>query len=63
MDVLLDVYDLPKGADKYHFMERAVKEEVSKVIVLCNPLYKEKSDNREGGVGTESTIISSEVYD
>ena len=62
VDLLFDRYDLNEDADKFLYMERAVTKEVSKVIVLCDPVYKQKADAREGGVGTKSTIISSEVY-
>ena len=28
------------------------------VIVICTPAYAEKTNNREGGVGYESTVIT-----
>jgi len=30
--------------------------------LICNKTYKEKADGRKGGVGTESMIMSSEIY-
>ena len=36
---------------------------VRKVLVLCDRLYAEKADGREGGVGTETQIISHELYE
>src|SRR6266481_1652499 len=64
VDVILDVYKLREGQDKYAFMETMVTDrEVSKVLVISNRRYAEKADAREGGVGTESIIISHEVYD
>jgi hypothetical protein len=64
VEMNLDVYQLKEGQDKYAFMERMVTDpEVSKVLVICDKRYAEKADAREGGVGTESTIISQEVYE
>lgn len=45
-------------------MERMVNDEsVSHVLVVCDREYKEKADQRKHGVGTESQIISPEVYE
>jgi len=44
-------------------MERAVKDpNVSRVLILCDPVYATKADQRVGGVGTETLIISPDVY-
>ena len=64
IDIVLDVYDLKEGNDKYAFMERMVTDtSVSHVLVVCDKEYKEKADKRKAGVGTESQIISQEVYE
>jgi hypothetical protein len=64
IDVILDVYDLKEGHDKYAFMERMVTDEsVTHVLVICDRKYSEKADARKAGVGTESQIISKEVYE
>jgi hypothetical protein len=64
IDVVLDLYDLKEGHDKYAFMERMVTDEsVSHVLVVCDSRYTQKADARKAGVGTESQIISSEVYE
>lgn len=64
VDVVLDIYDLKEGHDKYAFMERMVTDEsVTHVLVVCDKAYSEKADARKAGVGTESQIISKEVYD
>jgi len=64
VDVILDVYRLKEGHDKYVFMEQMVTNpEVSKVLVISNQQYAEKADARQGGVGTESLIISREIYE
>jgi hypothetical protein len=63
VQVILDRWDLKEGQDKHNFMERAVNDEsVSRVLILCDALYAEKADGRRGGVGTETLIISPEVY-
>lgn len=63
VDVVLDRWDLRPGQDKYVFMEQMVTDpEIKKVLVMCDKRYTERADRREGGVGTESTIISQEVY-
>ncbi|MGB2865026.1 MAG: SEFIR domain-containing protein [Sedimentisphaerales bacterium] len=64
VDVVLDIYDLKEGHDKYAFMERMVTDVgVTHVLVVCDKIYSEKADARKAGVGTESQIISREVYE
>lgn len=61
--VTLDQWDLKEGHDKYAFMERMVSDvAITKVLIICDKRYKEKADSREGGVGTESLIVSPEIY-
>jgi hypothetical protein len=44
-------------------MEKSVTDpDVKKVIMICDKAYAEKADKRKGGVGTETQIISPEVY-
>lgn len=64
VDVILDIWNLKEGQDKYAFMEQMVTDEsVSKVLAICDREYAKKADERKGGVGTESQIISKEVYE
>jgi len=64
VDVVLDIYDLKEGNDKYAFMERMVTDEaITHVLVVSDRMYSEKADDRKAGVGTESQIISREVYE
>ncbi len=64
IDVVLDIYDLKEGYDKYVFMEQMVTDQsVTHVLVVCDKTYSEKANARTSGVGTESQIISSEVYE
>lgn len=61
--MVLDVWDLKEGDDKYAFMEKMVTDEaVTHVLVFSDSEYAAKADARKAGVGTESQIISSEVY-
>ena len=47
--VILDKWDLGEGADKFAFMERTVTDpSVRKVVVVCDRLYAEKADGRQG---------------
>lgn len=50
VDVVLDQWHLPPGADMYHFMEQSVRSAVF-VLVICTPTYAEKANARLGGVG------------
>lgn len=60
VDAVLDQYDLTLGDRLPQFMEQSVCN-ADYVLIICTPLYKEKSDNRTGGVGYEGHIISAEL--
>lgn len=63
VDVILDKWDLREGHDATAFMEKMVADEnIKKVAIFCDQIYKSKADGRKGGVGTETQIISAEVY-
>lgn len=63
VDVVLDLWDLKEGDDKFAFMEKMVTDEsVTHVLVFSDSDYAQKADARRAGVGTESQIISREVY-
>lgn len=63
VDVVLDIWDLKEGDDKYAFMEKMVTDDtVTHVLVFSDSEYAAKADARKAGVGTESQIISREVY-
>lgn len=62
--VILDKWDLKEGHDAVAFMEKMVTDsEISKVAIVCDEMYAAKADGRAGGVGTETQIISREVYE
>jgi TIR domain/NACHT domain len=60
VDVTLDQWHAVPGDQLSDFMERAVRES-DFVLIVCTPRYKEKSDNRQGGVGFEENIMTGEV--
>lgn len=64
VDVILDKWDLKEGHDAVAFMEQMVtNSEIRKVVIVSDEVYAAKADGRSGGVGTETQIISKEVYD
>jgi SEFIR domain. len=64
IDVKLDKWDLKPGQDKYAFMESMVQDpNIDRVLMICERGYKAKADSRVGGVGTETQIITPEIYD
>lgn len=61
IEVLLDIWHLKPGQDKYAFMEKSVNDEsVTHVLMICDEDYKYKANERVGGVGTETTVITPE---
>ena len=63
VEVTIDKWDLKEGHDAIQFMEKMVTDpEIKKVIVVLDRTYAEKADGRKGGVGTETQIISPEIY-
>ena len=64
VDVILDKWDLKEGHDAVAFMEQMVtNKKIEKVAMICDETYAAKADGRAGGVGTETQIISKEVYE
>ena len=64
VDVILDKWDLKEGNDANAFMEKMVSDkDIKKVILVIDDQYSEKANKRSGGVGTETQIISAEVYE
>lgn len=63
VEVVLDRWSLKDGHDIYSFMEEMVKaEDIFRVLIISNKKYTEKADGREGGVGTETQIITPNIY-
>lgn len=63
IDVILDLYEVNLGNDLNAFMEKCVLDEsITNVLMLIDENYANKANNREGGVGKETQIISEKVY-
>ncbi|KAF5433530.1 SEFIR domain-containing protein [Candidatus Methanophagaceae archaeon] len=64
VDVIFDKWDLKEGHDAFAFMEKMVTDpKIQKVVIICDRVYMERADGRSGGVGTETQIISPEIYE
>lgn len=64
IDAILDKWDLREGDEANAFMERMVTDQnISKVIIVSDGIYAEKSNKRLGGAGTEAQIISQKIFD
>ena len=64
IDAILDKWDLNLGNDTLPFMEQMVNDDtVKKVLMICDKNYVEKANDRKGGVGIETQIISKKVYE
>jgi hypothetical protein len=59
-DVTLDQWELDLGDNRFQFMEKSVTRSEF-VLVICTPTYAERSEERSGGVGYESNIITSRI--
>ncbi|MDR3292975.1 MAG: TIR domain-containing protein [Clostridiales bacterium] len=63
VEVIFDKWTMDAGNDTYAFMEKSVNDDtIHFVLILLDENYAEKADKRKGGVGTETQIISPEVY-
>jgi hypothetical protein len=60
IEVTLDQWHLVPGDELPKFMEQAVRES-NYVLIVCTHKYKERSNNRQGGVGYEGDIMTAEV--
>lgn len=60
VDVILDQWDLEIGNDLRFFMEEGLNE-TKYVICVCSDQYVKKANEGKGGVGYETTIISSDL--
>src|SRR5258705_9227069 len=61
IDARIDQWEIALGDQLTEYMERSIREN-NFVLIICTPLYKLKSDSRQGGVGYEGHIITGEVY-
>ena len=57
----LDRWALAPGDQLPKFMETSIREH-DRVLIVLTPNYKQKSDNRKGGVGYEGDIMTGQVF-
>lgn len=60
VDIGLDQWDLRPGMDIPAFMERSLTQ-ADRVIVILTDAYVRKSDERTGGAGYETVMMTSEI--
>jgi hypothetical protein len=61
VETVLDQWHVVPGDQLPAFMEKSIRDS-DYVLTICTPRYKEKSDQRKGGVGYEGDIITAEVF-
>lgn len=61
IDATIDEWELKGGQDLNVFMEKSINN-ADKVIIACDKRYTDKANDRLGGSGIETYIISPEVY-
>jgi hypothetical protein len=60
VNVILDQWHLKVGGNRTHFMENSIQTS-DFVVIVCTPIYAQKSNSRSGGVGYEAMIITSQL--
>jgi hypothetical protein len=60
VNIILDYWNLPVGADRTHFMEQSIRDS-DFVLLICTPTYAIKSNARTGAVGYEAMILTSQL--
>lgn len=60
IETIIDRWNAVPGDQLPAFMENAIRSN-DYVLIVCTPKYKQKSDNRQGGVGYEGDIMTAEV--
>jgi TIR domain len=60
VEIIYDQWALQPGADKQHFMEQSLRAQ-DFVIIVCTETYADRANNRVGGVGIETNIITGEM--
>lgn len=63
VEVKFDRWDLKEGHDKYTFMESMVaSDKIDRTLIIIDREYANRADERKGGVGTETLIITPSIY-
>jgi formylglycine-generating enzyme required for sulfatase activity len=60
VDVTLDQWDLPYGADVVRFMDLGIRD-ADRVLMVCTANYVAKAEERKGGAGYEGMIVTGHV--
>lgn len=60
VETVLDQWHTAPGDQLTQFMETQIRENAF-VLVICTPNYRQRSDERKGGVGYEGNIMTAEV--
>jgi hypothetical protein len=60
VETTIDQWNVIPGDQLPAFMETAIRLN-DYVLIVCTPKYKQRSDNRQGGVGYEGDIMTAEV--
>jgi hypothetical protein len=60
VEVTLDQWDLPLGADVVRFMDQGIRD-ADRVLMVCTANYVAKAEERKGGAGYEGMIITGHV--
>ena len=61
IEAVLDQWELAPGDRLPEFMETQISE-CDFVLIVCTPRYKKRSDDRQGGVGYEKVLLTSENF-
>ena len=62
VDTALDQHDLLPGGDRFQFMERNVRES-DYVLCVCTPEYVKRANERQRGVGVETSLITPKFFE
>ena len=60
VEVTLDQWDLPYGADVVRFMDQGIRD-ADRVLMVCTANYVAKAEERKGGAGYEGMIVTGHV--
>jgi hypothetical protein len=60
VEVILDQWDLPYGADVVRFMDLGIRD-ADRVLMVCTANYVAKAEERKGGAGYEGMVVTGHV--
>ena len=60
VEVTLDQWDLPLGADVVRFMDLGIRD-ADRVLMVCTANYVAKAEERKGGAGYEGMVVTGHV--